>query len=53
LQAEADEVVAVRMPDRFLAVGQAYDDFSPTGDQEVRDVLDTLAPVSVKSPHRR
>ena len=53
LRAEADAVVAVRMPDRFLAVGQAYDDFSPTTDQEVRDVLDTLAPVSVKSPHRR
>ena len=52
LRAEADEVVCVRMPDRFLAVGQAYVDFSPTSDQEVRDVLDTLAPVSVKSPHR-
>jgi putative phosphoribosyl transferase len=52
LRAEADEVVCVRMPDRFLAVGQAYVDFSPTSDEEVRDVLDTLAPVSVKSPHR-
>lgn len=52
LRAEADEVVCVRMPDRFLAVGQAYVDFSPTSDAEVRDVLDTLAPVSVKSPHR-
>jgi len=52
LRTEADEVVCVRMPDRFLAVGQAYADFSPTSDEEVRDVLDTLAPVSVKSPHR-
>ena len=52
LRAEADEVVCVRMPDRFLAVGQAYEDFSPTSDEEVRDVLDNLAPVSVKSPHR-
>jgi putative phosphoribosyl transferase len=52
LRAEADEVICVRMPDRFLAVGQAYVDFSPTSDEEVRDVLDTLAPVSVKSPHR-
>ena len=53
LRAEADEVICVRTPDRFLAVGQAYVDFSPTSDEEVRDVLDTLAPVSVKSPHRR
>ena len=52
LRAEADEVVCVRMPERFLAVGQAYVDFSPTSDAEVRDVLDTSAPVSVKSPHR-
>jgi predicted phosphoribosyltransferase len=52
LRAEADEVICVRMPDRFLAVGQAYVDFSPTSDEEVRDVLDALAPVSVKSPHR-
>ena len=39
LRAEADEVVCVRMPDRFLAVGQAYADFSPTSDDEVRSVL--------------
>lgn len=52
LRTEADEVICVRMPDRFLAVGQAYADFSPTSDEEVRDVLDTMAPVSVKSPHR-
>lgn len=39
LRAEADEVVCVRMPERFLAVGQAYDDFSPTTDDEVRAVL--------------
>ena len=31
------------MPERFLAVGQAYDDFSPTTDDEVRAVLDALA----------
>ena len=52
LRAEADEVVCVRMPDRFLAVGQAYVDFSPTTDGEVRAVLDAFAPVSIKSPHR-
>ena len=52
LRAEADTVVCVRMPDRFLAVGQAYDDFSPTTDDQVRAVLEALSPVSVKSPHR-
>jgi putative phosphoribosyl transferase len=52
LRAEADEVVCVRTPDRFVAVGQAYADFSATTDDEVRAVLDAFAPVSVKSPHR-
>ncbi|MDQ1502317.1 MAG: putative phosphoribosyl transferase [Actinomycetota bacterium] len=42
LRADADDVLCVRMPDRFLAVGQAYDDFSPTTDDEVRAVLDAL-----------
>jgi putative phosphoribosyl transferase len=46
LRAEADEVVCVRMPDRFLAVGQAYVDFSPTTDDEVREVLESLPTVS-------
>jgi predicted phosphoribosyltransferase len=40
LRSQADEVVCVRMPDRFLAVGQAYVDFSPTSDDEVRAVLE-------------
>ncbi len=52
LRSDADEVICVRTPDRFLAVGQAYADFSPTSDEEVRAVLDAFAPVSVKSPHR-
>jgi putative phosphoribosyl transferase len=43
LQAEADDVLCVRTPDRFLAVGQAYDDFSPTGDDEVRAILASMA----------
>lgn len=48
LREEADEVICMRMPARFLAVGQAYTDFSPTTDDEVRAVL---AGVSMKSPH--
>ena len=43
LRSEADDVVCVRMPDRFLAVGQAYVDFSPTTDDEVRAVLEAVA----------
>jgi putative phosphoribosyl transferase len=43
LRDEADEVVCMRMPDRFLAVGQAYVDFSPTSDEEVRAVLESVA----------
>ena len=39
IRADADEVLCVRMPDRFLAVGQAYDDFTQTTDDEVRDLL--------------
>ena len=47
LRSEADEVVCVRLPPRFLACGQAYDDFSPTPDEAVRAFL-----ISEKSPHR-
>jgi putative phosphoribosyl transferase len=43
LRDEAEEVVCVRLPERFLAVGQAYEDFSPTTDEEVQAVLKTLA----------
>jgi putative phosphoribosyl transferase len=43
IRAEAEEVVCVRTPENFLAVGQAYDDFSPTTDDEVRAVLEALA----------
>jgi predicted phosphoribosyltransferase len=43
IRAEAEEVVCVRTPAHFLAVGQAYDDFSPTGDDEVRAVLGAFA----------
>jgi putative phosphoribosyl transferase len=37
---EADEVVAVWEPEEFVAVGHHYDDFSPTGDDEVVALLD-------------
>lgn len=39
LAAEADEVVCVRTPDPFVAVGLWYRDFTPTTDHEVRSLL--------------
>ncbi len=39
LAAEADEVVCLRMPESFRAVGQWYDDFSQTTDDEIRALL--------------
>jgi len=39
LGAEADEVVCARTPINFQAVGQWYDDFSPTTDDEIRALL--------------
>lgn len=35
----ADEVVCAAEPERFMAVGMWYDDFSQTTDEEVRDLL--------------
>lgn len=37
---EADEIVCVAVPSRFVAVGRHYRDFSPTSDAEVVDLLD-------------
>jgi putative phosphoribosyl transferase len=36
----ADEVVCAEMPEPFSAVGQWYDDFSQTSDEEVRQLLE-------------
>ena len=38
---EADDVVCVRTPDPFVAVGLWYRDFTPTTDDEVRALLGT------------
>jgi putative phosphoribosyl transferase len=35
----ADEVVCVEAPEPFLAIGQWYEDFAQTGDEEVVDLL--------------
>ena len=39
LAADVDEVVCLVVPRSFRAVGQAYDDFGQTTDQEVRTAL--------------
>lgn len=39
LGAVADEVVAVEVPRMFMAIGQFYDDFSQTRDDEVAELL--------------
>ena len=39
LSADADAVVCATMPEPFYAVGQQYDDFSPTTDEEVCRLL--------------
>lgn len=38
-EAEVDEIVCIATPEPFYAVGLWYDDFSPTTDEEVRDLL--------------
>ena len=39
LRGEADEVVCARTPEPFFGVGQFYDDFRQTSDEEVRALL--------------
>jgi predicted phosphoribosyltransferase len=39
IRREADDVVAVVVPEEFYAVGQWYEDFSQTTDGEVRELL--------------
>jgi predicted phosphoribosyltransferase len=40
LRQEVDEVVCLLEPESFYAVGLWYDDFSPTTDDDVRELLD-------------
>lgn len=46
LMREADEVVCVRMPRDFMAVGQWYRDFSPTTDDQVAAAVRSVPGVS-------
>jgi putative phosphoribosyl transferase len=40
LRAEADEIVCLKTPEPFYAVGEHYDDFTQTSDREVTTLLD-------------
>lgn len=44
LREDADEVVVLETPSWFRAVGQWYENFGPTGDEEVRECLETEVP---------
>ena len=39
LRPEIDELVCVHVPQRLIAVGQFYEDFSQVGDEQVREAL--------------
>jgi putative phosphoribosyl transferase len=43
LREEADEVICLKRPESFYAVGLWYRDFSQVTDEEVRDILDRAA----------
>src|SRR6266513_5212340 len=47
---EADEVVCASAPEFFQAVGQYYEDFSQTSDEEVRELLARAAQTTGPSP---
>ncbi|HEU4784693.1 MAG TPA: phosphoribosyltransferase [Ktedonobacterales bacterium] len=50
LRAIADEVVCFATPEPFYGVGLWYDDFSPTSDDEVRELL-RLSGVNAPTPY--
>jgi putative phosphoribosyl transferase len=43
LEGEADETICLSTPEFFQAVGQYYEDFSQTSDEDVRELLATAA----------
>jgi predicted phosphoribosyltransferase len=58
LRSEVNEIICVRTPEPFRAVGYWYEDFSPTTDAEVRELLDRArivgsGPIQVRLPDDR
>jgi putative phosphoribosyl transferase len=48
LRTEVDDVVCVVTPEPFLSIGSWYEDFSQTGDDEVRRLLAQSAPAEAR-----
>jgi putative phosphoribosyl transferase len=40
LKVDADEVISLQIPETFFAVGEWYQNFSATSDEEVIDLLE-------------
>jgi putative phosphoribosyl transferase len=51
LQAEADEVAAIMVPEQFSSVGEWYADFTQTTDQEVRSLLTEAQALRLKATY--
>jgi predicted phosphoribosyltransferase len=51
LRAEADEVICATTPEPFYAVGLWYQEFSPTSDEEVRELLKRAPHHQPSVPH--
>jgi predicted phosphoribosyltransferase len=47
---EVDETICAIAPEHFYGVGQFYEDFSQTTDEEVRELLAAAAKESRSSP---
>jgi putative phosphoribosyl transferase len=45
----ADEIICVETPEPFTAVGQWYENFSPTTDEEVRELLERARTVTAST----
>jgi putative phosphoribosyl transferase len=52
IQALADQVVALEVPATFFAIGEFYVDFTQTSDEEVMDLVTSLAPPNPASGGR-
>jgi putative phosphoribosyl transferase len=51
LSGEADEIVCLEAPEYFMAIGEFYDDFSQTGDDEVIELLEAASRRSATPGH--
>jgi predicted phosphoribosyltransferase len=47
----ADEIICAETPESFTAVGQWYDDFSPTTDEEVHELLERARTASASTAY--